>query len=108
MPTTRNYHQPVTLVGGHRRVLWVPTFLIATPTIRLRRVIQLVKTEPLLGTQCRQFFSGTPSTTEFDSKSDTSSESKAHRLVNAMWTVQSRHYFHQEGASVTAASYCQQ
>jgi hypothetical protein len=56
--------------------LWVPTFLIATPMIRSRHVIQLVKMEPLLGTQCRQFLSGTPSTTEFDSKNDAS------RLVN--------------------------
>ena len=56
------------------------------------------------------FFSGTSaSTTEFDSNNDTrSSESQAHKLVNATWTVQSRHYFHQEGASVTAASYCPQ
>jgi hypothetical protein len=28
--------------------LWVPTFLIATPMIRSRHVIQLVKMEPLL------------------------------------------------------------
>jgi periodic tryptophan protein 2 len=54
------------------------------------------------------FFRGKASATEFDSKKDTSSESQAHKLVNATWTVQSRHYFHQEGASVTAASYCQQ
>jgi hypothetical protein len=40
-------------------------------------------------------------------RSESTSESQAHRLVNAMWTIQSRQYFHREGASVTAASYCQ-
>jgi periodic tryptophan protein 2 len=34
-------------------------------------------------------------------------QTQAHQLVNATWSVQSRHFFHQEGASVTAAFYCE-
>lgn len=34
-------------------------------------------------------------------------KAQAHQLVNATWSVQSRHYFHQEGASITAVSYCE-
>ena len=34
-------------------------------------------------------------------------KTQAHQLVSASWSVQSRHYFHQEGAGVTATSYCE-
>jgi periodic tryptophan protein 2 len=47
------------------------------------------------------FTGGGNDLTELDGKT------QAHQLVNATWSVQSRHYFHQEGASVTAASYCE-
>jgi periodic tryptophan protein 2 len=33
-------------------------------------------------------------------------ETQAHQLVKATWTLKSRHYFHQDGANVTATSYC--
>jgi hypothetical protein len=47
------------------------------------------------------FTGGGNDLTESDGKT------QAHQLVSASWSVQSRHYFHQEGASVTAASYCE-
>lgn len=39
---------------------------------------------------------------------DSGGKTQAHLLVSASWSVQSHHYFHQEGASVTATSYCEQ
>mmetsp|Transcript_5199 Transcript_5199/g.7329 ORF Transcript_5199/g.7329 Transcript_5199/m.7329 type:complete len:946 (+) Transcript_5199:168-3005(+) len=36
-----------------------------------------------------------------------SSKSQAHKLVHATWSVKARHYFHQEGATVTSTDYCE-
>ena len=43
---------------------------------------------------------------EFPQFNNDNGSSQAHKLVQATWSVESRHYFHQQGANVTAASYC--
>jgi periodic tryptophan protein 2 len=59
--------------------------------------------------QAVDFFSGGGAETQLNMKlrDDDRSKSQAHELVHATWSFQSRHYFHQEGADVVTASYCQ-
>ena len=47
-----------------------------------------------------------PPTKDSSGVTSTISKSQAHHLVNAAWSVESRHYFHQEGAKAIASTYC--
>lgn len=128
--TTRNY-QPVTL-SGHKSAL-VGAYLThdtASNNDRIQSCYTISQDGALVTWECTyetdddsatastiqesnqvkvvdsavDFFSG--GVKSFAQEDTTTVSSQAHDLVNAIWTIQSRHYFHQEGATVTAASYC--
>lgn len=53
-----------------------------------------------------EFFSGGPLHNSIAVAAHNDTDNQAHHLVKMTWSLRSRHYFHQEGANVTATSYC--
>lgn len=123
--TTRNY-QPVTL-SGHKSALVGAYFHTSPQDNKIQSCYTISQDGALVSWECKydddekqnedmvnkavDFFTGggaTPFATLLEQDDATTPSSQAHQLVNANWSVQSRHYFHQDGADVTAASYCQQ
>lgn len=63
--------------------------------------------EVMLDNNAVSFFSGGGNVPQLPGYFDDERTTQAHRLVHATWSVQSRHYFQQEGANVTSATYCE-
>jgi len=122
--TTRNY-EPITL-SGHKRAI-VGAYLISNNTTgSLDTVYSVSEDGALVSWECK-YENGQIEVEENESPQDLgdeavdfftggmapaapsrgSGESQAQRLVGSSWSVKSRHYFNQDGATVTSTTYCE-